>query len=430
MYKIIGFFSAILITFSVAAQDTGNQELKLPKRNLAIIDTLNPRSIEKNYNRWSVNLNGGFNAPVGPFTKGYHSATSDYLTDPTFNRLDLNVRRMFNTKFGVKLVFAYDKFSSAGTSIPFDNYMISTSFQGVLNVHRALNWEEFTNTFGLQLHFGPGLSFLESPVSQSATNTYNPDALSFDNIYSIVSGATVLIKVSDRVAVNINYSMNKNFSHHKNLDGRTNVDLVANRTGVIHNATAGLTVYLGKKEKHADWYWENKVDPLQELLARINLLETELQDSNNDGVPDAMDTIIDSRFDNIQNSINVMAGDVNVTNSEARNMINSQYVNVFFDFDKSTISTGTISAINFLIKYLNDNPKATVDVIGYADELGNTDYNLRLSETRAKNVAEMIVRSGISSSRLTVITKGEDNSVPKESSLARQLVRRVVFKVN
>ncbi|MCL6461289.1 MAG: OmpA family protein [Flavobacterium micromati] len=428
MYKIAVFLLLFLMSFAVAAQDANKKDLNLQKRDLDIIDSLNPRSIEKNYNRWSVNLNGGFNAPVGPFTKGYHSATADYLTDPTFNHLDFNVRKMFNTKFGVKWAFAYDTFSSVGASIPFRNIMFSTSVQGVLNVHRALNWEEFTNTFGLQLNFGPGLSFLRG----NEIRFDNGENIGFyaDNIYSINSGATVLIKVSDRVAFNIDYSINKNFSHHLNLDGRTTVDLKANRTGVIHNATVGLTVYLGKKEKHADWYWKNKVDQSQELLARIKSLETKLQDSNNDGVPDAMDTIIDSRFDNIQNSINVMAGDVNVTNSEARNMINSQYVNVFFDFDKSMISTGTISAINFLIKYLNDNPAAVVDVIGYADELGNTDYNLRLSETRAKNVAEMIVRSGISISRLTVITKGEDNSVPKESSLARQLVRRVVFKVN
>ncbi|MEZ7500350.1 OmpA family protein [Flavobacterium sp. Arc3] len=393
-------------------------------------DGINSKIKEINFNRWSLSINGGFNVPVGPFTKGYYSAATNYINHANFNHLDINVRKMFNTKFGLMWGLGYDSFSNVGRSIPFNNNMYSTSLQGVVNVHRALNWEKFTNTFGLQLHFGSSFSFLDSHLIRAETSTYKDKALAFDNIYGVISGATVIIKVSDRLAFNVDYSMMKNFSHNLNLDGRTEVDLGSNRTGVIHNTTAGITFYLGNKDKHADWYWERKVDCYEELLTRINTLESKLKDSNNDGIPDGMETVIKAKFDNLQNVNNAISGDVNFTKVEARNMINSQYVNVFFDFDESRISTGTISAINFLIKYLNDNPTAKVDVIGYADELGNTDYNFRLSETRAKNVAEMIIRSGIDASRLTVITKGEDNSVPKESSIARQLVRRVVFKVN
>jgi OOP family OmpA-OmpF porin len=111
-------------------------------------------------------------------------------------------------------------------------------------------------------------------------------------------------------------------------------------------------------------------------------------------------------------------------------MINSQYVNVFFDFDETRITTGTVSAINFLIKYLNVNPNSNAEVIGYADEFGDFEYNIRLSRKRAEQVIEMIVRSGINANRLKLVVKGEDNSVPKESELARQLVRKVAFKVD
>ena len=111
-------------------------------------------------------------------------------------------------------------------------------------------------------------------------------------------------------------------------------------------------------------------------------------------------------------------------------MINGQYVIVFFDFDETRITPGSISAINFLIKYLNSNPNASVDVIGYADELGDFNYNINLSKRRAERVMEMIVRSGVDAKRLRLVVKGEDNSVPKESKLARQLVRRVAFKVS
>ena len=77
---------------------------------------------------------------------------------------------------------------------------------------------------------------------------------------------------------------------------------------------------------------------------------------------------------------NLISGDNNYSLAQMKNMINGQYVNVFFDFDETRITTGTISAINFLIKYLNANPKANAEVIGYADEYGDYQYNINLQE--------------------------------------------------
>jgi OOP family OmpA-OmpF porin len=429
MKKIIIFFLIGFSFVSAVAQENSMNEILAKKKIATVEELFNAELKGEKYNRWSLNLNGGFNAPVGPFTTGYFSATADYLTDPNFNHLDFNVRKMFNTKFGVKLSISYDKFSNAGTSIPFDNYMISSSLQGVINLHRVLNWEEFTNIFGLQFHFGPGLSFLESQVVQPITSTYKSKALSFDNIYAVTSGATVLIKVTDRIVFSVDYSINKNFSHHLNLDGISKVALDDNRTGIIHNATAGLTVYLGKKEKHADWYLEKNGNKLDYLLARINNVEAQLNDANNDGIPDGLEMYVKGRFYNLQSNNNANSSLQNLTNIEVRNMINSNMINVFFDFDQSRISSWAISDISFLIKYLNANPETSVDIIGYGDELDDSDDNLRLSKNRADNVSQMIIGLGIDASRLNVIKHIGDNSVAKESQLAKQLVRRVVFKV-
>lgn len=421
MRRIITLCLVAMTFATLSAQAQTDNKSMSSMQNTSEMESVNPRMKEKNYNRWSVNLNGGYNVAVGPFTSGYYSARDNYFKNPSFNHVDINVRRMFSTKVGLMAVIGYDRFYNDGISLPFKNYMYTASLQGVLNVHRALNWEEFTNTFGLQVHFGPGFTFLKPQV---IGQTF--DALQFDNIYTINSGVTLLVKVSDRLALNLDYTINKNFSHNVTIDGKSEVNLIDNRTGIMHNASIGATFYLGKKEKHADWYWENTFQSKDDLLARVNELEAKLKDGNNNGFPDLYENYVNNKIDN---SKVVNNGDKNTSNSDAKNMINSQFVNVFFDFDQTKISTGSISAINFLIKYLNENPNAKVDVIGYADELGNKDYNMRLSETRAKNVAEMLVRSGIAESRLNVMYKGEDNSVPKESSLARQLVRRVVFKV-
>ena len=421
--------------------------------NKTVSDTVHPKDREKNYNRWSVNLNVGTNIGIRPFTDGYHATTTNYFTKPEFNHFDLNVRRMFNTKFGVMWDFGYDNFSADSGSPDFSNNMYRTTLQGVLNMHRFMNWEEFTETFGLQLHFGPGFSFLEGP----GTTTFN----NYDNIFSILTGATVLIKVSDRLAFNLDYTMTTNYTHHLALDGMSSVDPTLSRTGLVHSTTLGLTLYLGKKERHADWYWENLnvKDEYANLLARVEELEIMMNDTdkdgvpdyldaenntiggvavdtkgravdlNNNGVPDELERYVNNKYGDLQTTINNMASG-EYSSAQMKQMINGQYVNVFFDFDETRITTGTISAINFLLKYLNANPEANAEVIGYADEMGNAEYNISLSRKRAQRVIEMLVRSGIDPNRLKLVVKGADKSVPKDSKLARQLVRRVVFKVD
>ena len=421
--------------------------------NKTVSDTVHPKDREKNYNRWSVNLNVGTNIGIRPFTSGYYATTPNYFTKPEFNHFDLNVRRMFNTKFGVMWDFGYDNFTADSGSPDFSNNMYRTSFQGVMNIHRAFNWEEFTETFGLQIHLGPGFSFLEGP----GTTTFNH----YDNIFSFLAGATALIKVSDRLAFNLDYTMTTNYTHHLALDGMSQVDPSLSRTGLVHSTTLGLTLYLAKKERHADWYWENLnvKDEYKDLLARVEELEIMMNDTdkdgvpdyldvenntiggvavdtkgravdiNNNGVPDELETYINNKYGDLQTTINNLATG-EYSSAQMKQMINGQYVNVFFDFDDTRITTGTISAINFLIKYLNANPTANAEVIGYADEMGDANYNIALSRKRAQRVMEMLVRSGIDPNRLKLVVKGADKSVPKDSKLARQLVRRVVFKVD
>ena len=78
---------------------------------------------------------------------------------------------------------------------------------------------------------------------------------------------------------------------------------------------------------------------------------------------------------------------------------------------------------------MKENPSANAELIGYADEIGDPTYNKNLSEKRAAKVKEILVASGISGNRLTVTGNGEDTSVEKGSAPARQLVRRVTFKL-
>jgi OOP family OmpA-OmpF porin len=81
------------------------------------------------------------------------------------------------------------------------------------------------------------------------------------------------------------------------------------------------------------------------------------------------------------------------------------------------------------LTYLRNNPTASVDIIGHADELGRSAYNDKLANARATSVKNTLVKANIADSRLNIISAGEDTSVNKDSDVARKLVRRVTFMV-
>ena len=79
---------------------------------------------------------------------------------------------------------------------------------------------------------------------------------------------------------------------------------------------------------------------------------------------------------------------------------------------------------------MEKNPAAKVNVTGYADkETGNPVINLKLSEARAKNVAEALKAKGISSDRIAIDFKGDTvqpYSTPKENT-CQYLYCRIIF---
>ena len=100
-----------------------------------------------------------------------------------------------------------------------------------------------------------------------------------------------------------------------------------------------------------------------------------------------------------------------------KNLINGGYVAAYFNFNKSTPTNVSTEGIDFILTYLRNNPSASVDIIGHADEIGRSAYNDKLSNARANNVKNTLVKANIDASRLNVIAAGEDNSVDKDSEV-------------
>jgi len=82
---------------------------------------------------------------------------------------------------------------------------------------------------------------------------------------------------------------------------------------------------------------------------------------------------------------------------------------VFFRLDKSIIDPDQESKVKAAADFLNANPNAKLNVVGYADaQTANPKYNLALSQRRTQAVAKLLVtKYNVDSSRLILDWKGD-----------------------
>jgi outer membrane protein OmpA-like peptidoglycan-associated protein len=82
-------------------------------------------------------------------------------------------------------------------------------------------------------------------------------------------------------------------------------------------------------------------------------------------------------------------------------------------------------------QYVAAGNTARVVVVGHTDSSGSNAYNQRLSERRAKAVADALVGKGVAQTKLQVDWKGEGQlAVPTGDGVKEPLNRRATISVN
>jgi len=97
---------------------------------------------------------------------------------------------------------------------------------------------------------------------------------------------------------------------------------------------------------------------------------------------------------------------------------------LFFAFDDASLSRENQIMLDQAMKELNSSTEFNLELRGYADDVGETSYNLILSRTRALNVRDYLVR-GVASRRLRWEGYGKLRYIPIESMEWRQRARKV-----
>ena len=75
--------------------------------------------------------------------------------------------------------------------------------------------------------------------------------------------------------------------------------------------------------------------------------------------------------------------------------------NIFYDFDKATLRPESKEALDQLAQMLRDNPNITLEMSSHTDRWGSDEYNIDLSNRRAKSVVDYLIAAGIAPDRLT-----------------------------
>ena len=94
--------------------------------------------------------------------------------------------------------------------------------------------------------------------------------------------------------------------------------------------------------------------------------------------------------------------------------VGEAYVTILFDYDEDTLKEESLEELFAISRLMKSDSMYTLLVEGHADERGTREYNLALSERRAKAVEDFLTATGVSSFNIEVVGYGEE--VPVDTS--------------
>ncbi len=111
--------------------------------------------------------------------------------------------------------------------------------------------------------------------------------------------------------------------------------------------------------------------------------------------------------------------------------------NIYYAFDKAELNAQSRSALDTTVfELLKKNPKLILEIRSHTDSIGRDAYNKKLSQKRAGNIVEYLVKKGINRKRLQPKGFGEErpiapNTLPdgSDNPKGREKNRRTEFRV-
>ena len=356
---------------------------------VALLFTVSIASAQYGHNKWAIE------AEVGAHSlQDYASESLGGILTNDGVHFGLAGRYNFNPKFGLGIVAGYDKLTLESQ---LQNNLINSDYyrlnlQAYVNIFKVLDLNPKRLT--MLVHGGPGLSWINND------NGYS------ERIENLSGGVTALYKLSNRVALKLDFTSTGNINGSRTFDG-LEVAQSAGISSTVHNLSVGVVYYLGRKAH------------------KLKLGEPELE------VLDHLDWVYEPREEiYITNEYitqnypkEFITNTIQLESSCDCEYITNEYV--FFDHDEDVIRDTELNAIYKIYEQLrlNDSIKLVID--GWASPTSSSDeYNLDLSKRRSQAVYDKLIAMGVSEDRILAKTfNGKDND--KNDSIAHDVARRV-----
>ncbi|MEJ5996003.1 OmpA family protein [Pedobacter sp. Du54] len=97
---------------------------------------------------------------------------------------------------------------------------------------------------------------------------------------------------------------------------------------------------------------------------------------------------------------------------------NAALSNIFFESNKFELLPTSMAELNLLLDFLTSNDKISIEIQGHTDSSGESKFNEKLSENRAKEVYNYLINNGIAAKRLRY--KGYGSTKPRADNTTEE----------
>jgi OmpA-OmpF porin, OOP family len=84
---------------------------------------------------------------------------------------------------------------------------------------------------------------------------------------------------------------------------------------------------------------------------------------------------------------------------------------VLFETDSAKLAPSAADLVKRISEVMKKNPDLKISVVGHTDSTGDYNYNIQLSERRAKAFVDALVKDGVAANRLTGVGVGPQSPV-------------------
>lgn len=390
------------------------------------------------YNKWSVT------AGFGPVI--YYADVIDYTFFPSGNWKfgpSLSLARQFGRSWAVDANFLMADMYGQKYKRYFEGDFQEYSLNLTAYLNQLIIGGPIKDKLNIYGKIGLGVNYFRSAMREQETDAYltvddifgDGGAGGYPTSYADWNGTDYLVIGYERdnpeaqvkrksqivipIGIGMRYRLSKSFDlgFETTLRNMVSDNLDVDMTGADNDsymyAAFSVTYKIGKKDKrHASWTYKDFNLDYQRDRARDPLAQ---------------------KLDSLKKELEWLAANDSVKSDttiiQTERLIKKELfaASVFFDFDKSLITSRSHRTLATVARYMRKNPGTKMLVQGYCDDRGSYEYNEKLSQRRCQSVVDVLVKDyGLDASQFVIEPRGKKELL----SDTRKLAPRGVHLVN